>query len=253
MKRLALVLFLIPLSSCSRDQDGFKPRIVIEQPEAGMVSATGNTTVKGYAFDDRGVQRIEVNGKALYVAPQTAANVTNKGERIRPFEFKTGGSGEQLSYVIKVTDVGGLSSSKELPLTVDLQKPTLEIVKAERRNSVSRISGVASDNQKVRSILVDGSALDLKPAPKREFYIEVPQARVTITVLDAVGNKLTRTIGPLPELAPPPPPPDLTAAGTPATDATPRRFRSKRSRAATTGTAPSTVPDAGPSLSSGAP
>jgi len=251
VKRLALVLFLIPLSSCSRDQDGFKPRIVIEQPEAGMVSATGNTTVKGYAFDDRGVQRIEVNGKALYVAPQTAANVTNKGERIRPFEFKTGGSGEQLSYVIKVTDVGGLSSSKELPLTVDLQKPTLEIVKAERRNSVSRISGVASDNQKVRSILVDGSALDLKPAPKREFYIEVPQARVTITVLDAVGNKLTRTIGPLPELAPPPPPVVVTPGPT-STDTQPRRFRSRRSSAGTTpGT--TSVPDLGPSLSSGAP
>ena len=251
MKRLALLLFILPLSSCSRDQDGFKPRIVIEQPEAGMVSATGNTTVKGYAFDDRGVQRIEVNGKALYVAPQTAANLTNKGERIHRFEFKTGGTGEQLSYVIKVIDVGGLSSTRELPLTVDLQKPTLEIVKAERRNSVSRISGIAADNQKVRSILVDGSALDLKPAPKREFYIEVPQARVTITVLDAVGNKLTRTIGPLPELAPPPPPVVATPGPT-ATD-TPRRFRSRRSRAGTTGTSPTTVPDLGPSLSSGAP
>ena len=205
MKRLALFLFILPLSSCSREQDGFKPHIVIEQPEAGMVSRSGNTVVKGYAFDDRGVGKIEVNGRALFVAPKTAANLKNKGERIRRFTFQTSGTEAKLSYVIKVTDVGGLVSTRELPLTVDLKKPTLEIIKAERRNNVTRIAGIAADNLKVRSILLDGAALDLKPAPKREFYVETSQATVTITVLDAVGNKITRTIGPLPELEPPPP------------------------------------------------
>jgi hypothetical protein len=204
VKRLAALLLFLPLSSCSREQDGFKPHIVIEQPEAGMVSRSGSTVVKGYAFDDKGVGKIEVNGKVLFVAPKTAANLKYKGERIRRFTFQTSGTEAKLSYEIKVTDVGGLVSTRELPLTVDLKKPTLEIVKAERRNSVTRIAGIAADNLKVRSILVGGSALDLKPAPKREFYIEIPQATVTITVLDAVGNQTSRTIGPLPELEPPP-------------------------------------------------
>ncbi len=157
--------------------------------------------VKGYALDNQGIDRIEVNGIPLFVSPKSASQGT-ASTRIQNFAFKTEVKSGQAAYVIKVTDVDGLITSRSLPIQVDTEAPRLEINQSERRAGVTRIAGKAIDNLKVRKVLLDGTPLDVRPGSTVDFYVESNNPSVIISAQDTVGNHIERVIGPLVDLAP---------------------------------------------------
>ena len=54
------------------------------------------------------------------------------------------------------------------------------------------MSGVASDNNRVSQILIDGNRLNISPGQKVEFYAETTGIYADLTVIDVAGNKTTK-------------------------------------------------------------
>lgn len=175
---LALAAFL---SGCSRTTDNFAPRIVISSPSDGGMSPSKTPTVKGYALDDTGVTKITVNGKSI---PIQAGS-----RKIANFQFATQVSGPKSVYEIAAYDAAGNESTLSLPITVDAEKPQINLKAFERAGRVIRVSGVATDNVQVSQILVDGNRLNITPAKRVEFYAETTGIYADIEVYDAAGNK----------------------------------------------------------------
>jgi hypothetical protein len=201
LRNTFMLLLPLALASCVRENDSFKPKIIITQPEADSISGSGVQLVKGYALDNQGIDRIEVNGIPLFVSPKSASEGTG-GVRIQNFAFKTEVKSGQAAYVIQVTDVDGLKTSKSLPIQVDTTSPTLQINQSERRAGVTRIAGKALDNLKVKRVFLDGNPLDVRPGSSVDFYVESNNPSVVISAQDTVGNRVERVIGPLVDVAP---------------------------------------------------
>ena len=102
-KSTLILLLPLFLASCIRENDSFKPKIIITQPEADSISGSGVQLVKGYALDNQGIDRIEVNGIPLFVSPKSASQGT-ASTRIQNFAFKT--TEEQIGFITKRTNHG---------------------------------------------------------------------------------------------------------------------------------------------------
>lgn len=187
----ASLSILLLLSACTRTQDNFKPTIVITEPKAGTLSATGKTTVRGYAIDNTGIARLVVNGKNLMAEGNLRGT---EGRRILPFAFvtepydKTDTKADQ-QYSITATDMSGQTVTQVLPILVDNTAPKIEISDATYTAGSLRISGTVFDNTKVNSILMNGNAINIKSASKVPFYTETKGLTATITAIDSVGNQ----------------------------------------------------------------
>lgn len=217
-------LVLIALAGCSRDVDNFNPQIVITQPLAGVVLSNTKTVVKGYAYDDRGINKLVVGDTDLLSDP---AFKNQRGKKLVRFAF-TASSLEpgRTSYTLRAVDVSGRATERALELLSDTAKPRLEKVSLEGQINTVSITGTARDNVKVVQITVDGIQLNIAPAQVVPFYRVVPRTRtVTVVVKDSVGNTYQESFRSPP--APLPPPPAVTQTvnpdGTPT--ATPRRRR----------------------------
>lgn len=176
---LACALLILSLGACARQQDDFKPRIVITEPAAGSVSRASDTVVRGYVIDDIGVAKVQVDDTTL---------PTQGSRRIASFGFKTKVSGARAKYTIRATDVSGLSTTLELPLRFDGEAPTFKISKFERQGKTIRITGTASDNTKVVYVGVDGNRIAINPGRAVSFYAETTGIWADLEVRDAAGN-----------------------------------------------------------------
>jgi hypothetical protein len=171
---------LLLLGGCARQADEFPPKVMITEPAAGAFSRTTSTVVRGYALDDHGIAAIRVNGTPL--------GLSGGSRKIVPFAFRTSVNANRANYEIQVTDTSGLSTKAELPLRFDPNPPKIDVSKVERDGDTLRISGVATDDSRVASVVVDGSRLGVAPGQKVPFYAEATGASVEVVVTDAAGN-----------------------------------------------------------------
>ena len=183
-------LVLIALAGCSRDVDNFNPQIVITQPLAGVILSNTKTIVKGYVYDDRGINKLVVGDTDLLSDP---AFKNQRGKKLVRFAF-TASSLEpgRTSYTLRAVDISGRATERALELLSDTTKPRIEKVSLEGQINTVSITGTAKDNVKVAQITVDGIQLNITPAPVVPFYRVVPRTpSVTVVVKDSVGNTYT--------------------------------------------------------------
>lgn len=169
------------LSGCAREADTFSPHIMITEPEAGSVSRTTGTVVRGYVMDDHGVRIVRVNGRPVERRGGTA--------KIYPFAFRTSATNANADYNIEAEDSSGRRVTVELPIRYDDTAPTLTITKFEREGVTLRVTGVAEDNLKVASITVDGNRLGVSASRRVPFYAESSGEFVDVVVTDSAGNQ----------------------------------------------------------------
>ncbi len=239
------LVLLVTLAGCARDVDNFNPQIVITQPLAGVILSNTKTVVKGYAYDDRGINKLVVADTDLLTDP---AFKNQRGKKLVRFAFTASSIAPgRTSYKLRAVDVSGRSTERELELVSDVTKPSLEKVSLEGQINTVSITGTAKDNVKVAQIIVDGIQLNIAPAPNVPFYRVVPRTRnVTVVVKDSVGNTFTENFRSPPAPPPPPPPPAVTETTNPdgtATTTTPRRRR-RRARSTTPLEQPRATPPA---------
>lgn len=168
------------LASCAARTDTFKPRIVVTAPDGGGASTSRSFVVSGYVLDDQGVRSLAVEG--------TDVTLQAPGEKIQPFSFRTLIQGASASYSIRATDTSGNVSTLVLPVRVDTVKPKINVTRVERDGQIIRVSGVATDDQKVAQVIVDGNRLNITPGRRVEFYAETNGKYADIQVRDAAGN-----------------------------------------------------------------
>jgi hypothetical protein len=177
---LPLLTAPLVMASCAARSDTFKPRIVVTAPDGGGASTTRSFVVSGYVLDDSGVSSLEVQGVKV---PLAAA-----GSKIQPFSFRTLIQSASASYTIRATDTSGNVATLNLPVRVDTVKPSVKVTRLERDNQSIRVSGVATDDQRVSQVIVDGNRLNITPGTRVEFYAETTGQYADIVVRDAAGN-----------------------------------------------------------------
>ena len=235
-----LSALLLVFTGCARDQDDFNPQIVITSPASGAVTPNSKLEVKGYVWDDRGVQKLVLQGSQDLMAKPPLSN--ERGKKLVRFSFPLpnieAGSN---TFELRAVDVSNRSAKRELELNVDAKKPTLTQLNVEGGVDTVTVSGRAEDNVKVSKIIINGTALNIAPNSSVVFYANVPRTRVlNIVVEDSVGNRIEEIRYPPPPPAPPPPDPQATgnaATGTAvgaATTGTTRTTRRRRRRRVTT-------------------
>lgn len=183
MRRAALLPLLLAapaLGACDRSADTFQPRIVITSPDGGGVSQSRNFVVKGYVIDDQGVSELTVSGRAL---PLTAGS-----RKIAYFQFQTQVTGNRGEYTLRARDAAGNESTLRLPVSVDGTNPVLKVTRFERERNVVRVTGVATDENRVAQVIVDGNRLNVTPGRRVDFYAETTGVYADIEVRDAAGN-----------------------------------------------------------------
>ena len=168
------------LASCAPRSDTFKPRIVVTAPDGGGASTTRSFVVSGYVLDDQGVKSLAVQGVNV---PLEAA-----GEKIQPFSFRTLIQGASASYRIQATDTSGNVSTLVLPVRVDTVRPSVKVTRVEHDGQGIRVSGVATDDQRVAQVIVDGNRLNITPGTRVEFFAETTSLYADIQVRDGAGN-----------------------------------------------------------------
>jgi hypothetical protein len=230
---LALLLTLI---GCSRETDTFAPQIVITKPANESVTPNSRLTIEGYVWDDKGIQKLVLNGTTDLLAKGPLA--AQRGRKIVKFSFPASPlAGDKVSYELRAVDTKARSSTREIKVTVDTQKPTLSIQTVDSQLTTVAVSGLAKDNQKVNGVSVNGDPLNISPGQSVSFYAVIPRSRrstIVFTAKDGVGNTVSQTIPvPLPPLPPPPPPETVTDANGVTTAQPTTRRRRRRSRVTT--------------------
>ena len=86
------------------------------------------------------------------------------------------------------TNIAFNVSALSLPVRVDTVKPTIKVTKLERDGQTIRVSGVATDDQRVAQVIVDGIRLNITPGTRVEFYAETTGTYADIQVRDTAGN-----------------------------------------------------------------
>ena len=181
-----LLLLLAPLlgallGSCARKADTFKPRIVVTSPDGGGVGRAREFTIRGYALDDQGVTRITVDGKSIPIQPGS--------RKIANFAFQTQVPGKGATYLIGAMDAVGNKSVLEVPIRVDGQPPVLKATRTERSGNLIRVTGVATDDNGVTEILVDGKRLNITAGTRVDFYAETTGIYADLEAVDSAGNR----------------------------------------------------------------
>lgn len=176
----ALLLLAPLLGGCARTADTFAPRIMVTSPDGGGVSRARSFTIRGYAFDDQGVTQITVNGRPIPIQPGS--------RKIARFEFTTQVAGGRGQYTIGARDAAGNRSTFVLPVTVDGTPPVIQVTRVERDRNAVRVTGVATDDNRVAEVSVDGKRLNVTPGTRVDFYAETTGVYADITVTDGAGN-----------------------------------------------------------------
>ncbi len=231
--RLALILLSSTLIGCARELDQFAPQIVIVRPKSD-ITPNASITVEGYAWDDKGVMKLTINGKTDLLAKGEFAN--QYGRKIVRFKFDAKQiEGNALKYELRAVDASRNAGTRTISVTVDTKKPIIEIQNIESQTDSIIIRGQATDNRKVQTVFMNGEPMNVSPGSEVAFYRVVRRSRastISIRAVDGVGNETIRFIRvPAP---PPPPEPVVTEDNTP--DSTTPTRRTRRSRTTSTGT-----------------
>lgn len=194
-----LALAALLLGACEREADALAPQIVVVKPAAGAVTGRDPVTVEGYAWDDRGVQKLIVNGTDLLAIPPYSKY---RGRKLAPFKFRPRTSaGGSVAYRLRAVDNSGRSTERELPLIVDTQPPRFVPDQLVAEGDAVVFAGRATDDQKVARVLVNGEPVNVSPGRTVSFYTELKRVRtVSVVVEDAVGNRFYQNYAVAPPL-----------------------------------------------------
>lgn len=188
---LLLGLLAGPLSACAGRGDALAPVVTVTEPMGGAVRAGSDLRIIGYAMDDVGVASIKVDGAEFLDNPVLAGE---RGKKLINFGFQPPQIREGLwrSELI-VTDVDGRTTKLVFPLEIDGSPPTVEITGVEGlANGQRRVSGVARDDDLVKSVVIGDDALSFSPAAQVPFTFPT-DGTVSLTVTDQAGNVTTFT------------------------------------------------------------
>ncbi|MFN3266866.1 MAG: hypothetical protein ACK41E_08500 [Deinococcales bacterium] len=217
--RLGLAMLGLLLVGCTRELDQFSPQIVIVRPKSD-ITPNSSVMIEGYAWDDKGIIKLTVNGKTDLLAKGEFAN--QYGRKIVRFKFPAKElEGNALKYELRAVDASRNAGTRAISVTVDLKKPTIEIQGIESQIDSVVVRGRATDNRKVQTVFINGDPVNVSPGSEVQFYRVVRRSRaktISVRALDGVGNEAVRIIA-VP--APPPPPEPATVEGDKGTE---RRF-----------------------------
>ena len=204
--RNLLPLFLLSsvLIGCARELDQFAPQIVIVRPKSD-ITPNSSVTIEGYAWDDKGIIKLTINGKTDLLAKGEFAN--QYGRKIVRFKFAANKiENNALKYELRAVDASRNAGTRAISVTVDTKKPVIEIQAVESQIDSIIIRGEARDNRKVQTVFMNGEPMNVSPGSEVQFYRVIRRSRartISVRALDGVGNEAVRII-PVP--APPPPP-----------------------------------------------
>jgi hypothetical protein len=194
------------LSACSRELDQFAPQIVIVRPKSD-ITPNSSVIVEGYAWDDKGIIKLTVNGKTDLLAKGELSN--QYGRKIVRFKFPAKDlEGNALKYELRAVDASRNAGTRTISVTVDTKKPSIEIQGIESQLDAVVVRGQATDNRKVQTVFINGEPMNVSPGSEVQFYRVVRRSRATtisVRAVDGVGNEAVRIV-PVP-LPPPPPEP----------------------------------------------
>ncbi len=242
MRYVLAFLLASLLLGCTRELDQFSPQIVITRPKSD-ITPNSSVVIEGYAWDDKGVVKLTINGTLDLLAKGEMAS--QRGRKIVNFKFPASQlDGGALKYEIRAVDAARNAGTRDISVTVDTKKPVIEIQNVESQIDAVVVRGQATDNRKVQTVFLNGEPINVSPGPEVPFYRVIRRSRaraITVRAVDGVGNEAIRYIPVPPPPAPPEPvvkPGDTTNASgtTGTTTTTPRRRRRLRS----TVTAPTT-------------
>ena len=190
---LLVLLFTLLLSGCMQRGDSLGPIISITEPKAGTVRSDELLDIYGYAYDDRGITAIRVNGTDLL---QFEANRSAYGTSLIQFAFRGSPDREgEVEFLIEVEDTSGRVSTLPYALRIDTTPPTLELEAQALGSGRYRVSGVARDNTSVSAIRLGGQPLQFVPGPEVTFeFNSVALEEPIVEVVDSAGNRVERRI-----------------------------------------------------------
>lgn len=202
---LALGLVLV---GCARELDQFSPQIVIVRPKSD-ITPNSSVMIEGYAWDDKGIIKLTINGKTDLLAKGEFAN--QYGRKIVRFKFPAKDlEGNALKYELRAVDASRNAGTRTISVTVDTKKPSIEIQGIESQIDSVVIRGQATDNRKVQTVFINGDPVNVSPGSEVQFYRVVRRSRartISVRALDGVGNEAVRIIA----VPAPPPPPEPAA------------------------------------------
>jgi hypothetical protein len=207
MRLAAICTLLFALVSCNRELDQFAPQIVIVRPKSD-ITPNSSVMIEGYAWDDKGIIKLTINGKTDLLAKGELAN--QYGRKIVRFKFPAKDpEGNALKYELRAVDASRNAGTRTISVTVDTKKPNIEIQGIESQIDSVVVRGQASDNRKVQTVFINGEPMNVSPGSEVQFYRVVRRSRATsisVRAVDGVGNEAVRIV-PVP--APPAPEPVL--------------------------------------------
>jgi hypothetical protein len=203
-----LLLLFPALTACNRELDQFAPQIVIVRPKSD-ITPNSSVMIEGYAWDDKGIIKLTINGKTDLLAKGELAN--QYGRKIVRFKFPAKDvEGNALKYELRAVDASRNSGTRTISVTVDTKKPVIEIQGIESQLDSVVVRGQATDNRKVQTVFINGEPMNVSPGSEVQFYRVVRRSRaktISVRAVDGVGNEAVRIINvPLP-----PPPPEPSA------------------------------------------
>jgi hypothetical protein len=204
VRLFAVCVTLFSLASCTRELDQFAPQIVIVRPKSD-ITPNSSVMIEGYAWDDKGIIKLTVNGKTDLLAKGEMAN--QYGRKIVRFQFPAKDpEGNAFKYELRAVDASRNAGTRTISVTVDTKKPVIEIQGIESQLDSVVVRGQATDNRKVQTVFINGEPMNVSPGSEVQFYRVVRRSRartISVRAVDGVGNEAVRLVT-VP--APPPPP-----------------------------------------------
>jgi len=194
--RLFLVSLLsaFMLTSCLSRRDALVPIITINNPPNGATRSLGQPIVSGFAMDDNGIVSIRVDNTDLLESPVYA---NEKGKKLIQFFFEIRQQSGVFAANITVEDRSGNVQTLPYRLIIDTEDPTVEATAESLSSSRLRVTGLAKDNDAVKSITVEGVAQAFIAAPEQSFSVDVTTSgEATVVVEDRAGNQTSIVVSP---------------------------------------------------------
>ena len=175
------------LGGCAREADTFQPLIMITSPKDGGITSAKDLHIKGYILDDTRPLQLTINGE---VVPLTAGEDDIK---IKFFSYQPA-AGSENTFELQAKDAAGNISNMTLNVNVDAEAPVLNITSFEQFGKTIRVTGTATDNDRVEEVLIDGRRINITQGQKVTFYAETQGIWADLTVRDRAGNIAERRV-----------------------------------------------------------
>ena len=168
------------------------PVIQIQNPVNGATSSVSDVTISGTAFDDLGLDRIEVNGYVASGLANWQYQLTGLADGVHTVEavaFDISGNSITDTVTFVVDTSGG--TTDDTPPTIVIQNPA-DGITSQVANIT--ISGIANDDVNLASVTVNGNAVNGLNFWDITFDLSQGENIIEAIAMDSAGNSATDTI-----------------------------------------------------------